>query len=309
VMQQAGLNTLHGHWDDLGEPWLDLCDEMGMLVLGGMYCDGRPQIQSKAGPGWDEFMLGSCRRWTRTVRNHPSIVVWRPADSVMPPGAQSPQMTARYMDVVRQEDGTRPFATDNEHSEIASHAQSPLKNPREPQGEYDDGSVVAQKLAASSRPLLTKEIYAGFRDNVDKLTLFFRQFYEKSWAGRGTGVIVQHIPLIDRATPFKIQWLSDRAGQSRQRRYARGHPAELVRSIPAGLDAIGLCQTVRRTLAEVHEARTGGRNKCERERGAGNRPEAGRTGHPFTQGCRAGRAAGSPRGRRRYGLDRSAASR
>lgn len=209
VMQQAGLYTLHGHWDDLGEPWLDLCDEMGMLVLGGMYCDGRPQIQSKAGPGWDDFMLGACRRWTRTVRNHPSIVVWRPADSVMPPGAQSPQMTARYMEVVRQEDGTRPFATDNERSEIAAHSQSPLKNPREPQGEYEDGSVIAQKLASSTRPVLTKEIYAGFRDNVDKLTVFFSQFYEKSWAGRGTGVIVQHIPLIDRPTPFKIQWLSD----------------------------------------------------------------------------------------------------
>jgi hypothetical protein len=209
VMQLSGLNTLHGHWDDLGEPWLDLCDEMGVLVLGGMYCDGRPQIQSKAGPGWSDFMLDACRRWTRTVRNHPSIVVWRPTDSVMPQNVNSAQMTARYMDVVRSEDGTRPFATDNEHSEIAAHAQSPLKNPREPNGEYEDGSVIAQKLAASTRPVLTKEIYAGFRDNVDKLSEFFKVFYQKSWDGRGTGVIVQHIPLIDRKTPFKIEWLSD----------------------------------------------------------------------------------------------------
>jgi hypothetical protein len=210
VMQQAGLNTLHGHWDDLGEPWLDLCDEMGMLVLGGMYCDGRPQIQSKAGPGWSDFMLDACRRWTRTVRHHASIVAWRPADSVMPPGANSAQMTAKYMDVVRAEDGTRPFATDNEQSEIAAHSQSPLKNPREPNGEYEDGSVIAQKLAASTRPVLTKEIYAGFRADVfDKLSQFFHVFYQKSWDGRGTGVIVQHIPLIQRQTPFKIQWLSD----------------------------------------------------------------------------------------------------
>ena len=48
----------------------------------------------------------------------------RPADSVMPPNAQSGQMTARYMEQVRAEDGTRPFATDNEHSEIAAHAQN-----------------------------------------------------------------------------------------------------------------------------------------------------------------------------------------
>jgi hypothetical protein len=173
-----------------------------------MYCDGRPQIQSKADAGWGAFMVDACRRWARTVRHHPSIVAWRPADSVMPPQAPG-QMTARYMDVVRAEDGTRPFATDNEQSEIAAHAQSPLKNPREPNGEYEDGSVIAQKLAASTRPILTKEIYAGFRDNVDKLSVFFRQFYQKSWDGRGTGVIVQHIPLIERTTPFKIQWLSD----------------------------------------------------------------------------------------------------
>src|SRR5437899_9258380 len=128
IMQETGLNTLHGHWDDLGEPWLDLCDEMGIVVLGGFYCDGRPQIQSKADAGWGDFMVGACRQWVRTVRNHPSIVLWRPADSVMPPNAQSGQMTARYMEQVRAEDGTRPFATDNEHSEIAAHAPSPLKD-------------------------------------------------------------------------------------------------------------------------------------------------------------------------------------
>jgi beta-galactosidase/beta-glucuronidase len=44
AMQAAGLNTSYGHWDELGEAWLDRCDEMGMLALGAFYCDGRPKI-------------------------------------------------------------------------------------------------------------------------------------------------------------------------------------------------------------------------------------------------------------------------
>ena len=46
LMQNSGLNTLHSHWDEAGQPWLDRCDEMGMLVLGAFVCDGRPKIHS-----------------------------------------------------------------------------------------------------------------------------------------------------------------------------------------------------------------------------------------------------------------------
>jgi beta-galactosidase/beta-glucuronidase len=60
AMQSAGLNTLHGHWDDLGRPWLELCDEMGMFVLAGFFCDGRPMIQSRAGAGWADWMTSTC---------------------------------------------------------------------------------------------------------------------------------------------------------------------------------------------------------------------------------------------------------
>ena len=63
AMQTAGLNTLHGHWDDLGRPWLEVCDEMGMFVVAGFSCDGRPQIQSKADAGWADWMTAACAEW------------------------------------------------------------------------------------------------------------------------------------------------------------------------------------------------------------------------------------------------------
>jgi hypothetical protein len=207
VMRASGLNTLHGHWDELGEPWLDRCDELGMLVLAGFYCDGRPQIQSKADPGWEDWMADTCTQWVRTVRNHPSIVIWRPIDigpnTMMSHfGDFANTLTAR----VRREDGTRPLVFTGDGNEIDSWGQSPLKDPRTP-GAYDDGSRLVDRFQGTSRPFLIKEIYTGFAD-VENLSRFFRAFTEKSLALGSTGIIVQHLPLIQRSTPLRIEWLS-----------------------------------------------------------------------------------------------------
>jgi hypothetical protein len=215
VMQASGLNTLHGHWDDLGESWLDACDERGMLVLAGFYCDGRPQIQSRADPGWEDWMADTCTRWLRTVRNHPSIVIWRPMDigpnNVMNHfGAFASELSAR----VRREDGTRPLVFAGEGNEIDSWAQSPLRNPGTP-GVYDDGSRMAERFTGASRPFLTKEIYTGFAD-VDNLGQFFRTFYDRSYSLGGTGVIVQHLPLVQRDRPFRITWPSESGRGNRE---------------------------------------------------------------------------------------------
>jgi Glycosyl hydrolases family 2, sugar binding domain/Glycosyl hydrolases family 2/Glycosyl hydrolases family 2, TIM barrel domain len=229
AMQDAGLNTLHGHWDELGKTWLDLCDEMGMLVLGAFFCDGRPQIQSRADSGWVAWMAATCGEWVKEVRNHPSIVMWRPLD-VLPENvaAEREKIYALMAEQVRQNDGTRPVA---DGSDIEPWAQSPGKRAPAPgphparqrgseeaQGpkhraspalrfEYDDGSEMAQHLAAATKPFLTKEIYTGFAD-VKGLSSFFEVFYKKSFEGGGTGIIVQHLPVVRHPAEFDIKWLS-----------------------------------------------------------------------------------------------------
>jgi len=213
AMQASGLNTLHGHWDDLGEPWLRLCDEMGMLVLAEFFCDGRPQIQSRADAGWMEWMGATAAEWVRARRNHASIVAWRPTD-VLPPnvGVSREQFVAGIAQHVRREDGTRPLADD---SDIAAWSQSMLKDPGNP-GEYDDASRMAGRLAASTKPLLIKEVYGGFAD-LDNVTRFFRSLYEKSYLGGSTGIVVQHLPLIQRRGPFLVEWLSQSGRGNRER--------------------------------------------------------------------------------------------
>jgi hypothetical protein len=180
---------------------------MGMLVLAGFYCDGRPQIQSRADPGWDDWMVETGTAWVRAVRNHPSIVIWRPIDigpnTMMAHFAEfANNLTSR----VRREDGTRPLVFAGEGNEIDSWAQSPLKDPRA-KSDYDDGSRLVERFTGTTRPFLTKEIYTGFAD-VENLHRFFRTFTEKSLGLGSTGVIVQHLPLIARSRPFRIDWLS-----------------------------------------------------------------------------------------------------
>jgi hypothetical protein len=207
AMQAGGLNTSYGHWDELGGAWLDQCDEMGMLVLGAFFCDGRPLIQSKADAGWVDWMADTCSTWVRADRNHPSIVMWRPTD-VLPQNIQKDAFNPRLAERVRKEDGTRPIADD---SDIAAWSQSPLRDLRVPKNGYDDGSRMASALAASTKPLLTKEIYGGFAD-LENMSRFFRSFYEKSYAGGGAGILVQHMPMIQSVvatTRIPVPWLSE----------------------------------------------------------------------------------------------------
>jgi Glycosyl hydrolases family 2, sugar binding domain/Glycosyl hydrolases family 2, TIM barrel domain/Glycosyl hydrolases family 2 len=207
IMQGSGINTLHGHWDSLGDAWLDLCDEMNMFVVAGFFCDGRPNFQSVADPGLADWMAATCSQWVRSVRNHPSIVIWRPTDdhprNLAGPHGVSPAIVARMGQEVRQADGTRPLA---DGTDIQTWAQASLKNLSIP-GDYDDCSRMAQALAASERPFLTKELYTPFQD-TNGVSDFIKVFCEKAFAGGSVGFIVQDIPLIRWTKPFRIAWLS-----------------------------------------------------------------------------------------------------
>ena len=80
--------------------------------------------------------------------------------------------------------------------------------------DYDDGSRMATALAASTKPFLTKELYVGFAD-IPGMTGFFRAFYEKSYRGGGTGVIVQHLPLFEMRGRFTVSWPSQSGAGNR----------------------------------------------------------------------------------------------
>jgi len=206
VMQNGGLNTVHGHWDDLGRPWLDLCDETGMFVFAGFFCDGRPLIQSKADEGWAAWMTATCVEWVRARRNHPSILVWRPTD-VPPPQLQrfiSPDAFHAALDVeVRKYDPShRPIA---DGSDIEAWGQPPDDKAT---GEFNNFTQL-ENGPQSGKPFMCKEIYGGF-NAPEKYTAFAQEFYRRSFQLGSTGMLVQQLPLLrsQGPTPFRISWLS-----------------------------------------------------------------------------------------------------
>lgn len=203
AMQQSGLNMLNGHWDDLGETYLDLCDEMGVLVHAAFYCNSQLSFQPRADEQWTDWMVDRTRRWTRARRNHPSIVTWRPfcglpknLSEVADPG----RFRRRVSAALHELDGTRPRV---DRTDVWDHNQG-MTGPDE-EG-YDDGSGVARTLEQVQKPLLTVEIWGGFSD-TEGVSGFFRDFYSASYRAGSTGFIPQHLPFFE-SPVFRPRWLS-----------------------------------------------------------------------------------------------------
>jgi hypothetical protein len=191
-----------------------------MFVLAGFFCDGRPQIQSRADDQWAPLMVKTCSDWVKARRRHTSILIWRPTD-VPPPRLQQPK---EFLDALAAEVkklDPRPIA---DGSDVVGWGQ-PAEDPKTHELNYMD-RLEAAGQASQPKPFLCKEIYGGFQD-VPKLTQFFDRFYARSFELGSTGMLVQHLPLIvGRPDMFNITWPSD-TGPGNRDTVARGTRSEL----------------------------------------------------------------------------------
>jgi hypothetical protein len=189
TVQGSALDTFESHWDDMGRPWLELADEMGMLVVGTFYCDGRPGGQSEVDSvsGWTNWMIGTAQEWTKARRNHPSIIMWRPVDKV-PMGVNEAMVAAQVSQAVSATDPSgRPVAdgggdVDTWRQEIGTRAGID-------QDKCDNGDRMAEALAGDKKPFLTREIFGNLQ--LPCVGNFFSAYYQKSWDGDGAGLILQ----------------------------------------------------------------------------------------------------------------------
>jgi hypothetical protein len=208
VAESSGSNTIQSHWDDPGDTWLQLADEMGLLVVGSYFCDGRPQIQSMIDSvsGWTDWEVGTATEWALARRNHPSIIMWRPMD-VLPNGLSGTSVLRQIAAAVRAVDPSgRPIA---EGSDIDSWGQS-VTIAGDPE-ECDTGSAYATKLAGETKPLFTKEIYGGA--GLPCTATFFDTFYNDAYTGGGLGLVTpQYIFENKNVTPtwFSISGIGNR---------------------------------------------------------------------------------------------------
>jgi hypothetical protein len=113
--QQAGLNTLRLHIKAFDPVYLDVCDELGMLV----HCDipvAEPIAHDELGPDGPvaEQCVAAATEQVRRDRGHPSIALWSAMNEL---GEARPSIRAeagyegfarRLYDAVRDADPTRP---------------------------------------------------------------------------------------------------------------------------------------------------------------------------------------------------------
>jgi hypothetical protein len=77
ALHRAGFDTVSFHWDRPTRNAYEVADELGMLVVGQLYCHGPLRLRGKD-PGWVPFLEAAVRDWVRAYRQHPSIVLWSP---------------------------------------------------------------------------------------------------------------------------------------------------------------------------------------------------------------------------------------
>lgn len=182
VFESTGLNMLESHWDDAGRSILDVADEMGYLVVAAFYCDGRPIGQSKVDTvaGWTNWMASTAGQWAAAVRNHPSIVIWRPTDA-LPEGVTQAHVWPPINTAVRQADpSNRPIA---DGTDIDTWDENFDPDPPN----CDTPAAMAAKLAGETKPLLTREMTGN--QNLACVPPFFDAYYNAAYTGGGIGML------------------------------------------------------------------------------------------------------------------------
>lgn len=203
AMQAAGINSLHGHWDDLGQSTLDLCDEMGVLVVNAFYCDGQLAIKPNVDELWPAWALKTTAAWAHATRGHPSIVSWRPF-CALPRNLAAVQDMAKWPEQVRQAVREQaPFAMLADGTDIATYCQGAVKE----DGQPETATRMAEFARNNRIPVLTNEIWASFTP-FDAHATFLRDYYRQAWDSGSAGFIIQHIPYCLPDPPFTATWLS-----------------------------------------------------------------------------------------------------
>lgn len=230
--QQAGFNTLRLHIKAFESVYLDVCDELGMLV----HCDipvAEPIAHDEL--GWDgpvaEQCVAAATEQVRRDRGHPSIVLWSAMNELgearpsIRAGAGYEGFARRLYDAVRDADPTRPVI-ENDWMEpdpervfrsplLTAHWYGRLSRP------YLTGlRDRAAHWAATGRPLLLSEFGDwGLPDLGGGDEQHFWRY------GAGLRALVESTPWPGRTADFV-------AGTQRYQGLADRFQIELIRQIP-----------------------------------------------------------------------------
>lgn len=109
IMQEVGANAIRTAHNPTSPEQLQLCDEMGLLVMAETFdCWKLPKIENGYNKFWDDWHEQDLRDIIRRDRNHPSIIMWSIGNEVKEQKQKDGNKIARDLnEICHQEDSIR----------------------------------------------------------------------------------------------------------------------------------------------------------------------------------------------------------
>jgi hypothetical protein len=112
--QAANCNVLRFHSMPAPPHVLEVCDELGMLVIDESAIYASWQMLMPEHPDWMEHCREHLTRWVRRDRNHPSVILWSAENEGLNVSALTPGMLAEFRRIIDAADGSRPVIFDGD---------------------------------------------------------------------------------------------------------------------------------------------------------------------------------------------------
>ena len=112
--QAVNFNTLRFHSLPPPPHVLELCDEMGILVIAESAIYASWHMLDPAHPDFMEHCREHLTRFVRRDRNHPSVITWSAENEGLNVNDLSPAQLAEFRRIIDASDGTRPVIFDGD---------------------------------------------------------------------------------------------------------------------------------------------------------------------------------------------------
>ncbi|WP_066214008.1 glycoside hydrolase family 2 TIM barrel-domain containing protein [Flammeovirga sp. MY04] len=110
IMKDMGVNAIRTSHNPPSEILLDLCDEMGLLVIDEAFDEWKiGKVENGYNKHYEEYSERDLRDFIRRDRNHPSIVMWSIGNEILEQTRKDGwKETRRLAKIVKSEDTSRP---------------------------------------------------------------------------------------------------------------------------------------------------------------------------------------------------------
>jgi len=112
--QAANCTVLRFHAMPAPPHVLDVCDELGMLVIDESAIYASWQMLMPEHPEWMAHCREHLTRWVRRDRNHPAVILWSAENEGLNVNVLTPAMLAEFRGVIDAADGSRPVIFDGD---------------------------------------------------------------------------------------------------------------------------------------------------------------------------------------------------